>query len=68
MDPNMIIAKTGQQGSVLYRGDKDVNDAALSPEGGPADGLSTSSLLLLDNASLGQSQQQINAVGFVPLA
>ena len=41
----LIIAKTGQQGSVLYKG---VNDAVRPPEGGPAEAevLLASSLLL----------------------
>ena len=39
---------------MLFKGDKDVNDTARPPEGGPAEaevgGLSVSSLLLLNNA------------------
>ena len=50
----LIIAKTGQQGPVLYKGDKGVNDAGRSPEGGPikARGLSASSLPLFGLVSL----------------
>ena len=43
---------------MLYNGDKGVNDAARPPEGGPAQagGHTTSSLSLLDNARVSQSQ------------
>ena len=43
---SLVIASTGQQGLLLYKGAKGVNDAAHSPEGGPAEagGLSASSL------------------------
>ena len=33
----LIIAWTEQQGPVQYKGDKGVNDAARSPEGGPTE-------------------------------
>ena len=48
----LIIASTGQQGPVLYKGDKDVIDAAHPPESGPAEigGLSTSSLPVIFDA------------------
>ena len=44
----LIIAQTGQQGPVLFKGDKGINDAAHPSEGGPAEagGLSASSLPL----------------------
>ena len=50
---------------MLYKGNKDVNDTARPPEGGPAEdsGLPASSLPLLDNPRWSQNQQQINAVG-----
>ena len=61
----LIIAYTGQQGPVLYKGDKGVNVAAPPAEGDSAEagGRSASSLPLLDSAHKRQSQQQINAVG-----
>ena len=41
LDPNLgpclIIALTWQQGPVLYKGGKGINDAARPPEGGPAE-------------------------------
>ena len=42
----LLIAQTGQQGPVLYKGDKGVNVAARQHEGGPAEagGLSVPSL------------------------
>ena len=54
---------------MLYTGDKGVNDAARLLKGGPAKvrSLSASSMALLDNAHLGQSQQQIDSVGFIPV-
>ena len=57
--------KSGQQGSVLYKGDKGVHDATRPPAGGPAEagGHMVSSLPSLDSARSHQSQKQINAVG-----
>ena len=45
----IYLFKTGQQGPVLYQGDKGVNVAACSPEGGPpeAGDLSASNLPLI---------------------
>ena len=56
--------------TVLYNGEKGVNDSARPPEGGPAEvrGLSASSLPLLDGACWCQTLRQINAVGFIPEA
>ena len=61
----LIIAETGQQGLMLYKGDTGVNVAARQPEDGPTEvgSLLASSLPLLDNACNRQSQLQINAVG-----
>ena len=49
----------------LDKGDKGVNDVVCPPEGGPAKAgrHAASSLPLLVNAHLGQSQPQIDAVG-----
>ena len=33
----LVTAQTGQQGPVLYKGDKSVNVAARPPEGGPSE-------------------------------
>ena len=48
----LIIAQTGLQGPVLYKGDKGVTDAACQPESSLAEvgGLTVSSLPLLDGA------------------
>ena len=69
----LLIAKTGQQGPVQYKGDTGVNLAARPPEGGPAEprDLSTRSLPLLDNTLWDQSQQQTHVSwrlinGFIP--
>ena len=61
----LIIACTRQQGSVLYKRDKGVNDAVCLPEFGPAEvrDLTVSSLPLFDSARQRQRQQHFNAVG-----
>ena len=49
---------------MLYKGDKDVNDAARPAESGPAEAgsFTASSLPLLDSARSRQSQHQFNPV------
>ena len=42
----LIIAQTGQQGPVLYKGDKCVSDATSPPEGGPVESRSLLALSL----------------------
>ena len=66
----LIIAQTGRQGLVLYKGDKFVNDVASPLEGNPTEAgdLSALSQPLLDNARWVQSQQQMNAVGLDALS